>query len=458
MFLNKSELKLDPLNLLYVSFFLPVFLVVGHENVLASEAMITDSAPGVIMKLCGNNPLGKDFNSESVSGGEIFNRCAEIYDGYSWGSRIYVLIFAPAWNTDPHKLDVIGNNVDNPITARSRDGSMSLEGSGCNGFVETGFDHGVFFGSIKLSGFRYDITGDGAPDLFGGNRCERTLSILDDGSGRVEARQDGAVTITWQYYEDKHISKTATYGWRDAVLEFDKEVYSVNDKVNLVLNDLDNLRFPFDDDMVYEVKVYSDTDGSGISLDALWKTDYKGIPQRTGTYPVEFFLTDQKESRDNGRLRVSPGDTIYAEYWDYTLPKPYMVNDRKKITTIAQVSTPVVDIKPTLAVNSKITDVDGNPMHHCKKNDGAVIETEIVNTNDQAVSVSVITQIKNSDGVIQNISWSTVTIAPKETTDLKSEWVMKDDKSHIIEIFVWDDLSNPQPLSQTFVSTIQQHT
>jgi hypothetical protein len=222
-----------------------------------------------------------------------------------------------------------------------------------------------------------------------------------------------------------------------------------------MLNDLDNLRFPFDDDFVYEVKVYSDTDGRGILLDALWKTDYKGIPQRTGTYPVKFLLTDQKDSRDNGRLRVSQGDTIYAEYWDYTLPKPYVVNDRKKITAVAQVSTPVA-MKPALTVNSTITDMEGNPMHHCKKNERAIIKTEIVNANDEPILVSIITQI-NSDDVIQNISWSTITVAPKETTELKSEWIIPDGKSHTFEIFVWDNLSNPQPLAQTFVSIIQQH-
>ena len=311
------------------------------------------------MKLCANNPLGKDFNSESVTGGEILNRCKEIFDGYSWGSRIYVLIFAPAWNTDPHKLDMLGNNRDNPITATSREGRMSLAGSGCNGFIETGFNHGVFFGSIKLSGFRHDLTGDGRPDLFGGNRCEKSLSILDDGSGRVEAKQDGAVTITWEYYKNKHISKTATYSWREATFEFDKETYSVNDEVRLTLNDLDNLRFPFDDDMVYEVRVYSDTDSRGIILDALWKTDYKGIPQRTGTYPVKFLLTDQKESQDQYRLRVSPGDTIYAEYIDRSLPKPYSTNDEKVVIYTANVSDKSKNEFSAVGVDSFVRSTDG---------------------------------------------------------------------------------------------------
>lgn len=431
---------------------LSFFLALGSQEALASEEIVKNDSPGIIMKFCGNNPLGKDFNSESVTGGEIFDRCKEFYDGYSWGSRIYVVIFAPAWNTDPHKLDIIGNNANNPITARSKEGSMSLEDQGCNGFIETGFDHGVFFGSIKLSGFRHDITGDGSPDLFGGNRCEKNLSILDDGSGRVEAKQDGAVTVMWEYYEGKYISKTATHTWRDATLEFDKNSYSVDDEVSLTLNDLDNLRFPFDDDFVYEIRVYSDTDSRGISLDALWKTDYKGIPQRTGTYPVKFLLTDQKESRDNGRLKVSAGDTIYAEYWDYTLPKPHMINDRKRITAIAQINSPEI-IKPVLMVNSTITDSNGDTIHNCKKNDLVNIKTEITNKNEIALSVSVITQIRTDD-TVQSISWSTITINPHETTKTSLDWTVMDGKSHTFEVFVWDNLANPQPLAQT-ISVIQ---
>ena len=36
-------------------------------------------------------------------------------------------------------------------------------------------------------------------------------------------------------------------------------------------------------------------------------------------------------------LRVSPGDNIYAEYDDYTLPKPHQENDYKQVTTIAKI-------------------------------------------------------------------------------------------------------------------------
>lgn len=417
------------------------------DHAYANHDMITDDSPGIIMKVCANNPLKKDFNSETVSGMEIFSRCVEIDDGYSWGSRAYVLIYAPSWNTEPHKLDIIGNDESNPITATSREGSMTLAGEGCNGFVETGTDHGVFYGSIKLSGFRHDITGDGRPDLFGGNRCEKGTSILDDGSGRVESKQEGALTITWEYFENQHISKTITHTWREATLEFDKKSYDVGDEVKLMLTDLDNLRWPFDDDMVYEIRVHSDTDSMGITLDALWKTDFKGIPQRTGTYPVTFILTDTKESRDEYRLRISPGDTIYAEYWDYTLPKPHMINDRKKITAESQVKS--VELNKVIFADTKITDSSGEILHRCNKGETAIIKTELVNKHDKPLTVSVITQVKDPDGFVQKIFLSTATITPNQVSLVQSDLGMEKNGIHTFETYVWDNLTNAQLLADS---------
>ena len=184
-----------------------------------------------------------------------------------------------------------------------------------------------------------DINGDGRPDVFGGNRCHKGNSIIDDGSGRVEAKQEGGVTVSFEYSKDKLISKSALYSWREATLEFDKTEYEITDEIVLTLTDLDNLRWPFDDEIPYEIHIYSDTDTAGILMDAYWIPNYKGIVQMNGHYPIKFNLTydDESEASSNpfgegsGLLRVSPGDTIYAKYVDRTLPRPNGVNDDKKI-------------------------------------------------------------------------------------------------------------------------------
>jgi hypothetical protein len=85
----------------------------------------------------------------------------------------------------------------------------------------------------------------------------------------------------------------------------------------------------------------------GIIVDVTWKPNYRLTPQMHGDYPtnIKFVESTWRESGSNyimyggghSELRVSPGDNVYAEYDDYTLPLPYQENDYKQVTTIAKI-------------------------------------------------------------------------------------------------------------------------
>ena len=415
-----------------------------------------------LMFFCANNPISKKYNVDGVTAGDIMGGCKEKLDGYSWGSRIYILIYAPGWNTDSNKIDVIGNNNHAPITANSREGRISLAEDGCNGFVETAPNHGLFYGSIKLSGFKHDITGDGKADVYGGNKCEKKYSVVDDGSGKVEAKQEGGVTVNFEWTENEIVSKTALYSWREATLEFDKTEYDVSDEIHLTLTDLDNMRWPFDTKKSYPVHVYSDSDLAGIMMDAYLVPSFKGIVQMNGNYPIKLNLTFDDKSYESsapfgfghGLLRVSPGDTIYAKYWDYSLPRPYTISDQKQIVSTAKVNDLALDVTSTLAVSAEITDSNDKPLHHCIKGENVKIKTNVSNTKDEVVSAYIITQIKDSNNVIQHLSWSTINITPGKTSDINSEWIMKNDGAHTFEIFVLDNLVDPNSLSKPLMIVI----
>jgi len=444
-------------NKIIIYFILSAVFLSGTFTMTAHAA----STQEPLMFFCANNPISKKYNVDGVTAGDIMGGCKEKFDGYSWGSRIYILIYSPGFNSDPNRIDVIGNNNHTPITANSREGSISLAGDGCNGFIETAPDHGLFFGSIKLSGFRHDINGDGSPDLYGGNRCEKTYSVLDDGSGKVEAKQEGGVTVNFEWREDEFVSKTALYSWREATLEFDKTEYDVSDEIHLTLTDLDNMRWPFDTKKSYPVHVYSDSDLAGIMMDAYLVPSFKGIVQMNGNYPIKLNLTFDDKSYESsapfgfghGLLRVSPGDTIYAKYWDYSLPRPYTISDQKQIVSTAKVND-LVDVTIPLEVITEITDSNGKPLHHCIKGENIKIKTNVLNTKDEVVSAYIITQIKDSDNVIQHLSWSTINITPGKTSDIKSEWTMKNDGPHTFQIFVLDNLVDPNSLSKPLMIVI----
>jgi len=444
-------------NKIIIYFILSAVFLSGTFTMTAHAA----STQEPLMFFCANNPISKKYNVDGVTAGDIMGGCKEKFDGYSWGSRIYILIYSPGFNSDPNRIDVIGNNNHTPITANSREGSISLAGDGCNGFIETAPDHGLFFGSIKLSGFRHDINGDGSPDLYGGNRCEKTYSVLDDGSGKVEAKQEGGVTVNFEWREDEFVSKTALYSWREATLEFDKTEYDVSDEIHLTLTDLDNMRWPFDTKKSYPVHVYSDSDLAGIMMDAYLVPSFKGIVQMNGNYPIKLNLTFDDKSYESsapfgfghGLLRVSPGDTIYAKYWDYSLPRPYTISDQKQIVSTAKVND-LVDVTIPLEVITEITDSNGKPLHHCIKGENIKIKTNVLNSKDEVVSAYIITQIKDSDNVIQHLSWSTINITPGKTSDIKSEWTMKNDGPHTFQIFVLDNLVDPNSLSKPLMIVI----
>ena len=319
-----------------------------------ADAVVKAPNNGNKIFFCENNPIKKqEFDKPHMKPQDYMAKCKERTEGFSWGSRIYVLLWAPGFNADSLKLDEIGGDetgANGLIQINTREGSSSIASkSTCNQFIETGRDHGLFYGSIKLSGYKKDVTGDGKPDVYGGNRCEsKGVGVLDDGALRAEARQDGAITMSFQYNDKGDtMFKTATHSWRLAELTFDEEEYVIGETAKLTMIDLDALRWPFDKKLKYPLHVYSDTDKGGIIVEVGWKPNYRLTPQMHGDYPtdIKFVESTWRESGSNyilygkghSELRVSPGDNVYAEYDDYTLPLPYQENDYKQVTTIAKI-------------------------------------------------------------------------------------------------------------------------
>ena len=113
-----------------------------------------------------------------------------------------------------------------------------------------------------------------------------------------------------------------------------------------------------------------------------------------------------------------------------------------------------LDVTSTLAVSAEITDSNDKPLHHCIKGENVKIKTNVSNTKDEVVSAYVITQIKDSNNVIQHLSWSTINITPGKTSDINSEWIMKNDGVHTFEIFVLHNPSNLNPILEPLMIVI----
>ena len=359
-----------------VPFFMLVLLTSGvplnanndGEILPTADAQRLDNGNKIFF--CENNPIKKhEYDKPHMKPQDYMSKCKERTDGYSWGSRIYVLLWAPGFNADDKKIDKLGNDGDGQglITLTSRDGSVRGDSkTTCNSFVETGRDHGLFYGSMKLRGFSTTVNDDDVR-MYGGDRCEgpsnwKGQGTLDDGVLGVRTGQDGAVTMSFEYAENKWMHKSATHTWRIADFNFDKEEYTMDDTATVTIRDLDGLRYPFDKRTGYTMNIWSDTDQGGVEVDAYWKPNFRGTPQMHGDYPVKvtFIDPDRREStvrelyyKSGGsqvELKVSPGDNIYAEYYDRTLPKPYSTEDKLKLNAIATITegsqTGVIVVNP----------------------------------------------------------------------------------------------------------------
>ncbi len=266
----------------------------------------------------------------------------ESYDDYGWYGKVNVLIYAPGWNFDENAIEWIGDGSDGKgkvtFHSRSEYGFSQYNGSGC-GLIETGVNTGLFLGRLKLTGHDYDLNGDGTVDtkLGGGGSCSSTSKSPYKELGKLESGRDGAFTVNFQYHEDdqKYVTQTASFGWNLATISFSEDEYSINDKVQFKFYDKDSYGLKY----AGSFKVYSDSDQAGIAISVQDNENHKYKK------PYFFFLSSEDETSGK-TLFAKPGDKIYVEWEDYTLPEdvegkiggPFHKGDHLDIIDVATVT------------------------------------------------------------------------------------------------------------------------
>jgi hypothetical protein len=239
----------------------------------------------------------------------------EITGDANWFGKVTIMIYAPGWNTDSDKRDSIGNTAESALTVVSRgDGNTNFEVGTCsNGLIETGTDTGVFYGRLKLSASDHDVNNDGVIDTkLGGTSCKN--SPFDE-YAKVETGRDGGVTVNWEYNpeDNKTVSKSITYSWNLATMNFLEDQYPLNSVVEFKLKEKDLGDMP-KDKLKLTFRAWSDSDLAGITVEATQDKNYKH------TKPYHFNIQDYDESNGDN-LHAQEGDTIYVEYVDTTLPR-----------------------------------------------------------------------------------------------------------------------------------------
>jgi len=191
---------------------------------------------------------------------------------YNWTDGVWIVVTAPNFNSDPNKIDYIGDKSDSRITITSTNGKKldfyKLE--------ENGVDIGVFTGHVLLTGFSHDVDGDGTDDPIMNIQSRNNVNqnITGDTSGvgpwdgRIKANPGNTITVK---FSEKY-SGTTRFHEANATVEFwvaelglQSDVIVSKQPVTVTVVDPDmNLGF-FNRDQLY-VDVYSDSDLGGFQL------------------------------------------------------------------------------------------------------------------------------------------------------------------------------------------------
>jgi hypothetical protein len=173
--------------------------------------------------------------------------------------------------------------------------------------------NGLFTGEITLTGFSHDVTGDGESDT--------NPKTIGDGPNNsfLESGRDDAFTLSIRFTDGHEIRKTAKINWNIGTIDFDRLFTDPREYIYIKVHDVDMNLNPESRDKI-PIQVFSDSDKSGLVIDA------RELPDTPGTFVTGFSISPQHDSKGN-RLFALSDDTVYVQYDDHTLPKPYGIDD-----------------------------------------------------------------------------------------------------------------------------------
>jgi len=235
---------------------------------------------------------------------------------YTWTDQVIITVISPDHDKDNQIADIIGNRPDAKITIKTSKGELS------NYILkETGLSTGIFQGIVTLTGFSGHISEKiSIPSHFGMTK--------DDGpyNGLISCSNEDFLKIIFETKNEKVVAN-ALIRWNIGEIQWLKPSYTLGDKAIVRVIDPDMNFNPNEIDK-FLIHVWSDSDSEGINLEV--KETSKNSAIFEGSIKLGTNL-------DENNLKVSPGDTITAEYVDFTLPDPYGIHDKLTILSTAKI-------------------------------------------------------------------------------------------------------------------------
>ncbi len=354
---------------------------------------------------------------------------------YSWTDKVQMTILAPSWNTDRHLIDSIGDDEDHPIKISTRGHSLDPYR-----FTETGVNSGIFTAEIVLTGFSHDVDGDGDNDTI-----PRTTGNGPT-SGSLETDSDSAITISFEFADGVVLTESAPIRWNIGKIQFSEENYLSDKTASIRVIDPDlNLNPESLDHM--PIQISSNSDVSGIEVDAIETSE------RSGTFVATISFTQNTSSSGN-RLFALPGDTIFAKYDDYTIPKPYSISDNLEIKTFANIDSSIPALQRLQSLPIILSDTFGNALTSFSTSDQIQIVGTISNPQNFKQKFVYLFQVKDESNSVVSVSWIQGEISENQKLDVSQSWIPKKTGTYTIETYTWNSLIHTAPLSPSLSTSI----
>ncbi len=157
-------------------------------------------------------------------------------------------------------------------------------------------------------------------------------------------------------------------------------------------------------------------------------------PSANGNFTVQFELTKQS------RLAVPGLWTAKVAYLSGVAETTFTVTERalQNATTVSQLTVS----KP------KLVDESGQQISVAGGGNMVGIESEVANTASSKVTFTLITQIKDKEGVTVFLFWvENLSVLPNDSVKPSVFWSASADGEYNAEVFVWESLGKPVPLA-----------
>jgi len=353
---------------------------------------------------------------------------------YSWTDKIIVSIHAPSWNSNSNQIDSIGESESHSIKISSGENFLKPYR-----LTETSSNSGIFSGEIILTGFLHDVDGDG---IFDTN--PKTIGSGPT-NGFLESDNDDSITISFEFADDVVLIESIPISWNHGTIQFSQDIFFTNDSVQIRIVDFDLNLNPETIDTI-PIEIFSDSDNGGIQVIATETSN------RSGDFLANINLSTTVSS--GNRLHAIPGDTIFAKYNDHTLPKPFSKSDSQYVQASSIVEHSTLPINRIHTTPISFSDSFGNPVISLISNTQMQIIGTIENQIEYDQKFIYFFQVKNSDNLVESLSWIQGKLSPNQILDISQSWIPKKSGNYILETYVWNSLNELIPMSPATTTII----